>query len=116
MKIMLIGFGTVGQGLLELLHDKAESLQAEQAFIPKIVGVATGSRGILYNPDGLSIPALLDAAAKGGFSHYSLSAERDFANALDLIQRREADLIIEVTPTKLDNPATATAHCQAAIA
>jgi homoserine dehydrogenase len=114
MKIMLIGFGTVGQGLLELLQDKAESLQTEQGFAPKIVAVATGSRGILYNANGLSIPALL--ATRGRLSDYLLEAERDFANALDLIQSKEADVVIEVTPTNLDNPATATAHCQAAIA
>jgi homoserine dehydrogenase len=114
MKIMLIGFGLVGQGLLQLLHDKAESLQAEQGFTPKIVAVATGSRGILYHPDGLSIPALL--AAKGNPAAYKLDAERDFASALELIQCKEADVVIEVTPTNLENPAKATAHCQAAIA
>jgi homoserine dehydrogenase len=113
MKIMLIGFGTVGQGLLELLQDKAESLESEQGFSPKIVGVATGSRGIVYNPNGLSIPALL--ATKGQLANYSYDAERDFANSQDLIKTREADVIVEVTPTQLEHPAVAIAHCQAAI-
>jgi homoserine dehydrogenase len=113
MKIMLIGFGVVGQGLLQLLHDKASSLETECGFTPKIVAVATGSRGILYHSDGLSISALL--AARGNPNAYTLDAERNFTSAVELIECNAADVVIEVTPTNLENPATATAHCRAAI-
>jgi homoserine dehydrogenase len=117
MKIILIGFGTVGQGLASLLLEKGEELKRRYGFEAVISGVATRSKGILYRYQGLSIPDLLDAAKKGSFEHYAASEEvdRDFSDAVDLLQRRGADVMVEVTPTNLETAMPAAAHFQAAI-
>lgn len=118
MKIMLVGFGVVGQGLARILHDQATLLKENYGFEPRIVGVATGSRGILYNASGLSMSALLDAAAAGSLSAYPDEAglERDFSDTVDLIQGRGADVMIEVSPTNIDTGMPAAKHFQIALA
>jgi homoserine dehydrogenase len=117
MKIILVGFGTVGQGLAELLLDKGKMLQSRYGFEPVISGVATRSKGILYRYQGLSIPDLLEAAKKGSFEYYpdGEGLERDFSDAVDLLQRRGSDVMVEVTPTDLATAMPASAHFQAAI-
>jgi homoserine dehydrogenase len=117
MKIILIGLGTVGQGFLEVLQKKADILKTEQNLMPQIVAVATGSRGFLADPDGLDIPQLLESIKKGNLSHYPQKdgLDRNFADAIDLIRRVDADLVLELTPTNLQTAEPATSHIQAAI-
>ncbi|MEO0596163.1 MAG: homoserine dehydrogenase [Chloroflexota bacterium] len=117
MKLMLIGFGVVGQGLVEILHDKKETLEAQHGFSPQVVGVATGSRGFLYNAKGLSLSTLLDVG-RGSLADYpdEEGLERDFSDASDLIQGRGADVLVEISPTNIDTAMPATKHFQMAIA
>lgn len=117
MKIILVGFGTVGQGLAELFLEKGKVLKSRYGFEPVISGVATRSKGILYRYQGLSIPDLLEAAKKGSFEHYpdSKDADRNFSDAVDLLRRCGADVMVEVTPTDLETAMPAAAHFQAAI-
>src|SRR3954447_1026999 len=60
-RLALIGFGTVGQGLAEILHANSEPLAANQGFRALIVAVSDLLKGALYHPDGLDIAALLKA-------------------------------------------------------
>lgn len=115
---MLIGFGVVGQGLAHLLRKKADSLQSEHGFAPKVVGVATGSRGILYNASGLSLDSLLKAVRTGTFDDYpdEDGLEREFSATADLIERRGADVIVELSPTNINTAMPAAKHFQSAIA
>ncbi|MGB7337625.1 MAG: homoserine dehydrogenase [Phototrophicaceae bacterium] len=118
MKLMLVGFGVVGQGLVKILHDKADDLKARYQFEPTIVGVATGSRGIVYRAAVLSMAGLLEAAEKGSLAHYpdEDGLERDFTDASDLIQKGNADVLVEVSPTNIETALPATQHFQIAIA
>jgi homoserine dehydrogenase len=115
LKLALIGFGVVGQGFAELLQNKAEELKAESGFEARIVAVATRRRGTLYHPDGLDIPALLDAIGKGHLDQYSempgLSRNRD---SLSLIRNSDADVMVEVSPTNLQTAQPALGLCYAA--
>lgn len=117
MKIILIGFGVVGQGLAKLLHEKQAALATDYGFRAQIVGVATGSRGTLYQPEGLDIPQLLGAIQQGSLDHYPDRAglQRDFVDALDLLRRGSADVMVEVSPTNIQTAMPATAHIQTAI-
>ncbi|HOV12272.1 MAG TPA: hypothetical protein PLL90_10980, partial [Bacteroidales bacterium] len=68
-KIALIGFGTVGQGLTEILLTKKKYLKDTYKFDYDMVAVADITYGTCYNPQGLDIPYLLKTArAKKRFS------------------------------------------------
>lgn len=116
MRLILIGFGTVGQGLAEILRDKAALFDEQYAFAPQIVGVATRTRGILYAPSGLAIPALLEAIQKGHLDHYQTGQNdlvRDW-DTLQLIRDAQADVMIEASVSDLQTAQPATDYALAA--
>lgn len=116
MRIILIGYGTVGQGLTELLAQQADSLQTQYGFEPQIVGVATRSRGSLYYEHGLSLIELLQYADDLGKYEAAEGFQRGFPDATSLIERAEADVVVEVTPTNIRTGEPAIEHCHAAFA
>ena len=65
-KLALIGFGTVGQGLAEILRDKGDDLEARYGFEAQVVAITTATRGSVYHPDGLDIDAALRALQEAG--------------------------------------------------
>jgi len=115
MKIALIGFGTVGQGLLEILRDKGAELQAKYGFEAQIVAVATRSKGTLYNPTGLDIPTLLSAAKADSFNSYPDAAGLQRGHdILALIKSCNADALVECSHTDLQTGQPALDYCYAA--
>lgn len=111
MDIILVGFGVVGQGFAKILVDKAQQLEQTAGFMPRIVGVITGSKGTLYHPDGLDIDQLL-----GGVATYPEvdGLVRDLS-AQDMIAGKLADVIVEVSPTNLETAQPALDYCQLAL-
>jgi homoserine dehydrogenase len=115
MKVVLIGFGAVGQGLAGLLRDKASELKANQNFEAKIVGVGTRTRGSLYRADGLSIDGLFAALERGSLKQYpdEPGLQRDWG-ALRLVRESSADAMVETTYTNLQTAQPALDYCHAA--
>ena len=117
MKIALIGFGNVGQGLAQILRGRAGSLAAEQDFRPVLVAVATRSRGTLVNPNGLDPAALLDAIAAGGLDHYPVAPGLDRGwDAARIARELDADVLVEASPSDLQTGGPALGLCHAAFA
>ena len=116
MKLILIGFGVVGQGFAEILRDKAAELRREQDFAAEIIGVITATRGTLYRPAGLDIPALLEAAQGGSFAKYhnQPGLQRGFT-AGDMIAAGEANVLVEMSPTNLQTAKPALDYCHQAL-
>ncbi len=103
MKIALIGYGVVGQGLIEILRDKHAELQAQHGLNVQVVGVATRSRGTLIHRNGLDLHALTAPATVENFAHYpdSMGLVRDLG-VLELLRISGADVMVEVSPSQLD--------------
>ena len=116
MKLILIGFGVVGQGFAEILLSKATQLAQEQDFSPLIVGVVTATKGTLFRDAGLDIAALLAAAQAGSFDAYpeQTGLRRDMS-ASAMIQAGSADALVELSPTNLDTAQPALAICHQAL-
>jgi len=115
VKILLIGFGVVGQGFVELLRDKAQELAQRYHLRPVIVGVATRSQGTLFHPEGLNLSHLLDAAAAGGLRQYPDSEGVQRGEDIKTwIQRSEADVLIEASATNLETGQPALDYCMTA--
>lgn len=116
MKLALIGFGVVGQGLAEILRDKVEELRAREGFSAQIVAVATRTRGSLVCPDGLDISALLNAVGQGHLSHYpdQSGLQREW-DALKIARESSADVLVEASPSNLQTGQPALDLCYAAL-
>ena len=115
LRLALIGFGTVGQGLAEILQNRATELAAQQNFRAVIVAVSDLLKGAVYNPDGLEIAALLDAGRAGKLTQYP--EQPGLVRGLDAlatIQQSNADVVIEVSYTDLKTGEPALSHVRAA--
>lgn len=115
LRLALIGFGTVGQGLAEILHSNAEALAQQNDFRAAIVAVSDLMKGSVYCPYGLDIGLLLEAGRNGDLSSYpdqpGLIRSLD---ALTTIKQSNADCVIEVSYTDLRTGEPALSHVKAA--
>ncbi|MFQ3646188.1 MAG: homoserine dehydrogenase [Anaerolineae bacterium] len=116
MRIIVVGFGTVGQGFVQLLRDQGAHLRQAYGLSANVVGVATRSRGVLYHPNGLNLDALLMAAQQGSFDAYphSPGLTRDWTTE-ELIMHSSAEVMIEATPSNLQTGQPATDYCLRAL-
>ncbi len=116
MRLLLIGFGAVGQGLAKILRDQADYLREREHFSAQIVGVITRQRGLLYHPDGLDPDALLEAITQGHLEHYpQQSGLIRSGETLELIRSPAADVLVEVSYSNLDDGQPALDYCRAAL-
>jgi homoserine dehydrogenase len=115
-KLGLIGFGTVGQGLAEILRDRGAFLQEKLGFEAQIVAISGLSKGSLYHPDGLDTAKLLEVVKRTGkLDEYpdTPGLQRGW-DSLKTIQESNADSIVEVSYTDIKTGQPAIDHCKAA--
>jgi len=114
-KLALIGFGTVGQGLCEILLSKKDILKKEYGFEAKVVAVSDMLKGSIHDPGGLDLQKLLDLA-KAGRSLEELKDTQDKGwDALTTIRETDADTVCELSYTDIKTGQPATDHCRAAL-
>ncbi len=113
MRLLLAGFGNVGRRLAELLaadppHPGLASLEAA------VVGITTGTRGALADPEGIDLRGALDHLERyGGFLGHPRYTGADTLTAAAGL---DYDVLVELSPlTVADRGAPAIAHCRAAL-
>ncbi len=116
LKIGLIGCGTVGTGLLEILDKKREYLRDTFDFEARLVAVTDKLKGSLCIPEGIDIGKLLGLLHEGkridGYLEETGAVES--LDALDLIEKCEADVIAELTYTDIKTGEPATSYIKKA--
>ena len=113
-RIALIGFGTVGQGLCEILLSKSEDLMMEEGFDWDVVAVSDIQKGSVYSPDGLDVKELLSLAESGkSLEEYSGEAKTGW-DAMKTIRESNATVVCELAYTDIKTGQPATDHCRAA--
>ncbi len=114
MKLALIGFGTVGQGLCEILLEKRDVLAERYGLEPEVVAVSDPVKGSVYDPRGLDLSRLLQFA-KRGMSLDAFPGGTNGMNALQTITGTNADTIVEVTFTDVRTGEPALTHVRTAL-
>jgi homoserine dehydrogenase len=114
MRLLFLGFGTVGQGLAELLLAKRDELKKRYGFDWKVTGIADTLKGNAYDPQGLDLAKALAMAAKGE-SLAVLDRGRKGWDALAMAQKAETDVLLEATYTDIKTGEPATSHIRAAL-
>jgi homoserine dehydrogenase len=114
-RLALIGFGNVGQGLVQILRDRGHDLTQRYGAQFQIVAVSDFLKGSLYNPAGLD-PAQLLAANENDGHLRNLEAPHHGWDALETITRCNADIVVEISYTDLQTGEPALSHIRAALA
>jgi homoserine dehydrogenase len=112
-RLALIGFGSAGQGLAQILRDHGDSLARRYGVEIRIEAVCTRTRGSLYDTDGLDTAALLEAITHDGHLR-NLAGQRDWS-PLDMIEQADADVLVELSSTDLTSGEPATSHMRTAL-
>ena len=114
LRLSIVGFGVVGQGLAELLSTKKDLLEQQYDLNVTVVGVANARHGFIYKEDGLDIPLLLELAASRqpitqhpGIQHWE--------QALEGLQATQAEMLAEATGTNLQDAEPGMSHIRAAL-
>jgi homoserine dehydrogenase len=114
VRLGLVGFGNVGQGLAQILRDSGAEYARTLGLNIKIVAVADALKGCAYNPQGLDAGALLEKVTRDG-SLKGFPDEKASWDALAMISESNADVIVEMSYTDLKTGQPATAHMMEAI-
>lgn len=65
-KLALVGFGSVGRALARLLVRQAAIIEQYYRITWRVVGIATRTRGMAVNPDGIDVLAAAEEVENGG--------------------------------------------------
>ena len=113
MRLLLIGFGTVGQGLAELLIEKEKVLLDQYGLKSQVIGISDMLKGSVYNADGIDLPKALETAKSG--DKLSRLPDKYEGDALSMIAAADADMMVEATYTDIKTAEPATSHIRAAL-
>jgi homoserine dehydrogenase len=117
LKIGLVGCGTVGQGLLEILDRRRDFLREAFGFEARIVAISDKLKGSILVPDGIEIQRLLALLNQGGRvdQYFGKGKTWELLNPLDMIEQCEADIIAELTYTDIKTAEPATSYIKKAL-
>lgn len=115
MRLLFVGFGTVGQGLAELLLRKKEFLSEEYGFDPVVVGISDEMKGSALKADGIDLQEALDFT-RAGTSLCEIKDSGFNGDAVSMIKDADADVMLEATYTNIKTAEPATTHIKTALA
>jgi len=113
-KIAFIGFGTVGQGLTEILLEKKDMLAEKYDFHWTVVAISDIVKGSVYDENGLDMTKVLDLVKKGKKLDEYPSGIKGL-DSLATIKETNADTIVEVTFTDVKTGEPALTHIKTAL-
>jgi homoserine dehydrogenase len=96
MRICVVGLGTVGGWLVDVLARRGQELRVAHGLNIDLVGVAHARDGFVYGPDGLDPSTLIDLSSSGRpiTDHPGVARWRTAAEA---VREIETDLLIETS-------------------
>ena len=95
MRLSIIGFGAVGQGVARALINKLDELKKSGIDL-KAVAISD-SHGSCVNPEGIHLEAALQRKVETG------SVATSKTSSIEVIKDVEHELMIDVTPTNIDD-------------
>jgi homoserine dehydrogenase len=101
MRLVVIGFGVVGQSFAKLLLSRSADLYRQYGVNPRIVACVDNG-GYAVSATGLDLQRLLNTKKLSGTVGAYEKESRKF-DPIRLIEKVDAEILLELTPTNLDN-------------
>ena len=114
LRIIIVGFGVVGQSFVKILLSKSAELYSAFGLNPRVVA-CVDSNGMAVSSEGLDLGRLLEAKRmKKSVSAYH-NHNDVCLSTIEFIENTEAEVMIEVTPTNLENGEPGISHIVSAM-
>ena len=113
MRIILCGFGVVGQSLVKLFDSRKEDLYAKYGLKPRIVGVFD-SKGSAVDSSGLEFNKLVEVKKRFG-TVKKYSDKKNSMSGIDMLQNIDADVLIETTASNYKDAEPGMTHITTAM-
>ncbi|MCI4432832.1 MAG: homoserine dehydrogenase [Nitrosopumilus sp.] len=108
MRVILCGFGVVGQSLVKLFNSRSEDLYAQYGLKPRVVGVCD-SKGSAVDTSGLELEKLVEVKKKfGTVKNYGKT--KNNMSGIDMIRNLDADVVIETTASNYKDAEPGMSH------
>jgi homoserine dehydrogenase len=98
-RIVLVGFGNVGQEFGRMLVERRAELRREQGLEASIVGILTARHGRVENAKGIDLRRAIRLAGSGTSIEPCGRPIHD--STLDYLRHVRADIVIEITPLRI---------------
>ncbi|MGI0024594.1 MAG: homoserine dehydrogenase [Nitrososphaera sp.] len=113
MRIILVGFGVVGQSFAKLILSRSTDLYSEYGIKPRIVA-CVDNQGSAVSPAGLDLQRLLESKkAKTTVGAYDKSGGR--FDPVQVIENVDAEVVLECSPTDLSTGEPGISHIMTAM-
>ena len=113
MRIILCGFGVVGQSLVKLFDSRAEDLYAKYGLKPRVVAVFD-SKGSAVDKSGLDFDKLVNTKKKFG-TVKNYANVKNKMTGLEILKNIEADVLIETTASNYKDAEPGMTHITTAM-
>lgn len=113
-KLLIVGFGTVGQGFLELLVQKKDFLKEKFGLDFKLMGICDALKGSVLSKKGLDMKGALKWV-KEGKNLNDFPEGKKGLNAIEAIENSGASILFEATYTDIKKGEPATTHIKNAL-
>jgi homoserine dehydrogenase len=113
LRIVIIGFGVVGQAFARIINEKKGDLLKTYGFQPTVVAIAD-VEGAIVNPLGIQYEEVLRSKQMCG----SISRHPSFnsgVKSMEVIENVDAEVIVEATPTNISDGEPGLSHIMAAL-
>jgi len=112
VRLVLAGFGVVGQSFANLLAEERRTLASSYGLVPRLVAVVD-STGCVVDEGGLDVAKLVAGKRKNG-SVGARASSGAGATTAQIIRDVEADVMVETTPTEFRTGEPGLSHIRAA--
>ena len=102
MRIILVGWGVVGQSLARIIIERRKELIKKYGFRPKIVAIVD-RKGAAINPKGLNLEEMLIVKKEKGTVSASKSFGHPKISAIEVIESVDAEVMTEMSPTNIED-------------
>ena len=96
MNVIIVGFGFIGKEAVRALYKKMDIIKRlDEEF--RVVGISD-SKGYIYDEKGLNLEKLINIERLSDYMAYN-----EGGSAEELIEEKDIDLMVEATPTNIEN-------------
>ena len=113
MRIILCGFGVVGQSLVKLFDSRSDELYAKYGLKPRVIGVFD-SKGSAVDQSGLDLYKLVKVKKKFG-TVKNYADTKNSMSGIDMLRNIEADVLIETTASNYKDAEPGMTHITTAM-